>query len=80
MLQDLILKRFGVEYHPHYLCELLNQLGFSFQKARFASDHLNEAVRAEWQEQTRPAILGRARAKNALILFGDEASFAQWGP
>lgn len=79
MLQDLILKRFGVEYHPHYLCELLNQLGFSFQKARFASDHLNEAVRAEWQEQTWPTILGLAKAKNALILFGDEASFAQWG-
>ena len=30
-----------VEYHPHYVCESLDQLGLSFQKARFASDHLN---------------------------------------
>jgi transposase len=30
LLQELILRQFGVEYHPHYLCELLDQLGFSF--------------------------------------------------
>ncbi len=79
VLQDLILRQFGVEYHPHYICELLDQLGFSFQKARFASDHLNEAARAEWQEQTWSAIVRLAEQKSALILFGDEAGFAQWG-
>ena len=26
---DLILTRFGVAYHPHYVCELLDELGFS---------------------------------------------------
>jgi transposase len=79
LIQDLILQQFGVEYHPHYLCELLDQLGFSFQKARFASDHLNEVARAEWQEQTWPTIVRLAEQKGALILFGDEAGFAQWG-
>ena len=79
LIQDLILKRFGVAYHPHYLCALLGQMGFSFQKARFASAHLNKAARAEWQTQTWPAILHLSKEKNALILFGDEASFAQWG-
>jgi transposase len=79
LIQDLLLRSFGVEYHPHYICELLDQLGFSFQKARFASDHLNEAARAEWEQQTWPTILRLAQAKGALILFGDEASFAQWG-
>jgi transposase len=79
LIQDLIWMRFGVEYHPHYLCELLEQLGFSFQKARFTSDHLNEAARQAWQEETWPAILRLAQEKEALILFGDEASFAQWG-
>ena len=40
MIQDLIQTRFGVSYHPHYLATLLGNLGFSYQKARFVSDHL----------------------------------------
>jgi transposase len=79
LIQDLLVRCFGVEYHPHYICTLLQQLGFSFQKARFASDHLNEVARSEWQQQTWPAIVQLAQAKNAMILFGDEAGFAQWG-
>ena len=79
LIQHLILVRFGVEYHPHYVCELLDHLGFSFQKARFASDHLNEAARAQWEAETWPTIVRLAKEKDAMILFGDEASFAQWG-
>ena len=41
VIQDLILCRFGVEYHPQYICSLLDNIGFSFQKARFVSDHLD---------------------------------------
>jgi transposase len=76
---DLVLTRFGVEYHPHYLCELLDELGFSFQKARFVSDHLDEAAREHWLTETWPEIRRVAQEKQAMILFGDEASFAQWG-
>ncbi|MBX7223952.1 MAG: winged helix-turn-helix domain-containing protein [Blastocatellia bacterium] len=54
-LQHLIQERFGVFYHVRYLSELLNNLGFSFQKARFVSDHLNEVARWKWQRQTWPA-------------------------
>ena len=79
LIQDLLLRTFGVAYHPHYICELLEQMGFSFQKARFASDHLNEAARVVWDQQTWPAIVRLAQEKGALILFGDEAGFAQWG-
>ena len=79
MVQDLIEKRFGVSYHPHYVSTLLRNLGFSFQKARFVSDHLNEAKRKEWMAESWPKIFRLTAAKNALILFGDEASFAQWG-
>lgn len=43
------------------------------------SDHLNEAARRVWLEQTWPTILRLAQQRRALILFGDEASFAQWG-
>jgi transposase len=79
MVQDLIQRQFGVEYHPHYICPLLHNLGFSYQKARFVSDHLDEAKRLEWRHQTWPTVLRRARRRKALLLFGDEASFAQWG-
>jgi transposase len=79
MICDLLLTRFGVEYHPHYVCELLDELGFSFQKARFVSDHLDEAARQQWLTETWPEIRRVAEAKHGLILFGDEVSFAQWG-
>src|SRR5437868_10618877 len=68
-----------VEYHPHYICTLLDNLGFSYQKARFVSAHLDEATRLEWRHQTWPTVLRKARQRKALLLFGDEASCAQWG-
>ncbi|WP_396124668.1 IS630 family transposase [Acaryochloris marina] len=79
MVQDLIAKRFNVSYHPHYVSTLLRNLGFSFQRARFVAAHLNEAKRQEWMTHKWPEILRLSAAKDALILFGDEASFAQWG-
>jgi transposase len=79
MIQDLIQRRFGVEYHPHYICTLLHNLGFSYQKARFVAAHLDEATRLVWCQKTWPKVLRQARRRKALLLFGDEASFAQWG-
>ena len=79
LIQQLILREFGVLYNRHYVCELLHNLGFSFQKAKFVSDHLDEEARRKWQEEVWPEILKLAEEKNALILFGDEVSFAQWG-
>jgi len=79
VIQDLILRHFGVEYHPQYICSLLDNMGFSFQKARFVSDHLDEAARQRWLQMTWPEIERLAHEKKAMILFGDEVSFAQWG-
>jgi transposase len=79
IIQDLIQRHFGVVYHPHYICTLLDNLGFSYQKARFVSAHLDEATRLEWRHHTWPKVLRKARQRKALLLFGDEASFAQWG-
>jgi transposase len=79
MIQDLIQNRFGVSYHPHYLATLLHHVGFSYQQARFVSDHLKEAKRLEWRQTTWPRILRQARQRKALVLFGDEASLAPWG-
>ena len=79
MIADLIKLRFRVDYAPRYVCHLLGLLGLSFQRGRFTSDHLNDEAALLWLEETWPLILRQATEKNALILFGDEASFAQWG-
>jgi transposase len=79
LIQDLIYQEFGVLYNVHYLSTLLANLGYSYQKARFVSDHLDEERRRVWREETWPTLLRLARAQGALLLFGDEASFAQWG-
>jgi transposase len=79
LIQDLIVREFGHLYNTHYLSELLHNLGFSYQKARFISDHLDEARRAHWLQLEWPAIVTAARRQGAWLLFGDEASFAQWG-
>ena len=79
MIQDLIQRHFGVAYHPHYIATLLKNMGFSYQKARFVSDHLNEAKRLAWRHSRWPQILRQAKQRKAVLLFGDEASFAQWG-
>jgi transposase len=78
-LQDLIQRKFGRFYNHHYLATLLRNLGYSYQKARFISDHLDPERRRLWREQTWPTILAEATRRDALLLFGDEASFAQWG-
>lgn len=44
----LIWREFGVLYNRQYVCTLLHNLGFSFQKARFVSDHLDTAKGLAW--------------------------------
>jgi transposase len=79
LIQMVIYREFKVLYSRHYVCELLHNLGFSFQKARFVSDHLDEKRRQEWMEKDWPKILRQAKKMRAYLLFEDEASFPQWG-
>lgn len=79
LIQELIQQRFGVTYNVFYLAEFLHHLGFSYQKAKFVAGHLDEVARHRWCTRTWPEIVRRARAHKALLLFGDEASFPQWG-
>jgi transposase len=78
-IQELIRQRFGVLYNRFYLSELLHNLAYTYQKARFISDHLHEERRQVWLQREWPQILRQAKQRGALILFGDEASFPQWG-
>jgi transposase len=79
LIQDLIQQKFQVLYTRFYVCELLRNLGFSFQKARFISDHLDEEARRRWMKKEFPKIVKQARQLGAPVYFGDEASFALWG-
>ena len=79
MIQHWLYTNFKVVYSVKYISQLLKNMGYSFQKARFVSDHLDQEKRKEWIEEKFPEILVKAKKKNAYILFGDEASFPQWG-
>ncbi len=79
MIQQLIKERFAVQYSVFYIAELLKHLGFTYQKAAFVSDHLDEVARQRFCRRVWPEMVRLARAKKALLLFGDEASFPQWG-
>ena len=63
------------------MAELLDKMKYSYQRGCFVSDHLGDVAeeQKEWMTKTWPEILRLAEEKGAMILFGDEASFAQWG-
>jgi transposase len=79
MIKDLIHREFGKFFSVKYIAELLKNMGFSYQKAKFESDHLDEEKRERWLKDVWPEILELSRRRNAVILFGDEASFPMWG-
>jgi transposase len=79
LVAQLIEQEFNVTYNRFYICTLLKNLGYSFPKAQFVSDHLDEDSRQAWLQEVWPQLLQAAKRRKALILFVDEASFAQWG-
>jgi len=79
MVQTIIFERFGIFYSVHYISQLLKNMGFSYQKAKFISDHIDPEERTKWLEIKWPEIVKLAEKKNAQIMFGDESSFPQWG-
>jgi transposase len=79
LVQDYILKTFSVLYSVFYIAQLLRNLGMSYQKARFASAHLDPSKRQDWLDTQWPKIRALSKKKSSYLLFGDEASFPQWG-
>jgi transposase len=83
MIVIVIEKEFGVSYNSRYICTLLHKMGISYQKAKFdsfkADDEEHQNKRNEWSTQTWPEILDKAKSIDAIIIFVDEVSFAQWG-
>jgi hypothetical protein len=83
MIVVLIERAWGGTYHPRSVCRLLHHMGLTYQKAALvaakADDEAHQATRKHWDQHRWPSILQRARQLQAVILFGEEVSFAQWG-
>ena len=79
LIRVLIWREFGVLSNGQYVCTLLHNLGFSLQKARVVSDHLDTATRLAWLAEQWSAIFRAATRCHGLILFDDEASCAPVG-
>jgi transposase len=73
LVQQWIHREFDVLYNRHYICTLLHSLNFSFQKARFESDHLNEAARKEWWATTLAQVL--KETSQHIIVIQDGARY-----
>ena len=63
LIQELIRREFHVLFNRYYVCELLRNLGYSFQKAQFVSDHLDEERRRAWRTQEWPHLLCEAQRR-----------------
>ncbi|MBF0299140.1 MAG: IS630 family transposase [Oligoflexia bacterium] len=78
-LKEVIRNEFDVLYSVEYISAFLKNIGFSFQKAKFVAAKADQDARDNWLRNTWPEVLSLAQNNNAMILFGDEASFPQWG-
>ena len=79
LIRVLSWREVGGLYNRQYVCTLLHNLGGAFQKARWVSDHLDTAKRGAWLQDKWPTLGRPAKRRQGLILFEEEASFAQWG-
>jgi transposase len=79
LIRVLIWRAFGVLANRHDVGTLLHNVGFAFHQARCVADHRDAVKRLAGLEEKWPAMLRAAKRRQGLILFADEASFAQWG-
>src|SRR4051794_9221871 len=78
LIADLIRREWGLEFNVHYLSALLASLGFSYQKARFVFDHLDEERRAAWLHDEWRGGGERGGGPRGPVLVGGEDRFVQW--
>lgn len=79
MIQALIKEKFGVFYNVRYLSQLMKNMGFTYQKAKFVTNKADEEKRSTWLTTHWQEIMALSEKKSCYVLFGDEASFPQWG-
>lgn len=74
MIQELILRQFGVRLSIVSVGNVLWKLGMSPQRPLYRAYEQDPEKVAEWKEKTFPQIQARAKKEGAAIFFADEAS------
>jgi transposase len=78
IIQELIFKKFGVEYSIGYVSQLLNSMGLSHKKPDRVSHKADKVAQAEWENERFPELSQKAIKEGATILFQDESTFMLW--
>ena len=78
MVQELIFRRFGVEYAVKYIPQLLTSLHLSCKRMEAFSHKEDPAAQAHWLEERFPELLRQAHREGAAILFEDETTCRMW--
>lgn len=74
MIQELILRQFGVRLSIVSVGSILGKLGMSPQRPLYRAYEQDPEKVAEWKEKIFPQIQARAKKEGAAIFFADEAS------
>lgn len=69
---ELARRLFGVSYTERGMGKLLRRMGLSFQRPDRRAIEANPEAMVEWVESTYPALVERAEADGAVILFADQ--------
>jgi len=78
MIQELIFKKFGIEYSIGYVSQLLNSMGLSHKKPDRLSHKADKEAQSEWENERFPELSQKAIKDGATILFQDESTFMLW--
>jgi transposase len=75
-VREVILRRFGVAYHPGYVSRILrDRLGWTPQRPEHRHTDRDDSAIHEWVTGTFPAVVRAAARRGADVVFVDEAGF-----
>lgn len=78
VVQELLFRRFGVEYAVKYIPQLLASLHLSCKRVEAFSFREDPEAQRLWKEERFPALVRQAQREAAAILFEDESTFRMW--
>lgn len=78
MIQEVIYKKFNVEYSLGYINQLLTKINLSHKKVETYCYKGNPEAQKKWKEEIFPELLKKVKLENASLLFQDEATFRIW--
>lgn len=74
MIQELILRQFGIRLSRVSVGNVLARIGMSPQRPLYRAYERDPEKTEKWKEETFPQIQSKAKKEDAAIFFADEAS------